>query len=47
MKEMERFGGDRLIDEGKIEEFVFGISMIFRKFLSAAVPLRRDGDDHL
>lgn len=35
MKEVERFGGDRLIDEGRTEEFVFGISMIFRSFLSA------------
>jgi hypothetical protein len=34
MKEIEQFNGGRLIDEGKIEEFVFGISMIFRKFLS-------------
>ncbi len=34
MKEIEQFNGDRLMDEGKIEEFVFGISMIFRKFLS-------------
>ncbi len=34
MKEIEQFNGDGLIDEGKIEEFVFGISLIFRKFLS-------------
>jgi len=34
MKEIEQFNGGRLIDEGKIEEFVFCISMIFRKFLS-------------
>jgi hypothetical protein len=34
MKEIGELGGDRLIEEGKIEEFVFGISMIFRKFLS-------------
>jgi hypothetical protein len=34
LKEIEQFNGGRLIDEGKIEEFVFGISMIFRKFLS-------------
>lgn len=34
MKEIEQFNGDRLIEEGKIEEFVFGISMIFRKFMS-------------
>ncbi|MBN2159213.1 MAG: hypothetical protein JW807_07445 [Spirochaetes bacterium] len=35
MSDLEKFNGDRLIDEGKIEEFVFGISMIFRKFLSS------------
>ncbi len=35
MNEVERFGGDRLIDEGRTDEFVFGISMIFRSFLSA------------
>jgi hypothetical protein len=35
LKEIEDFGGDRLISEGKIDEFVFGISMIFRKFLSS------------
>jgi hypothetical protein len=34
LKEIGELDGDRLIDEGKIEEFVFGISMIFRKFLS-------------
>ncbi len=34
LKEIEQFNGDSLIDEGKIEEFVFGISLIFRKFLS-------------
>ncbi len=34
MKEIEHFNGDRLIDEGRIDEFVFGISLIFRKFLS-------------
>jgi hypothetical protein len=34
LKEIGEFNGDWLIDEGKIEEFVFGISMIFRKFLS-------------
>ena len=34
IKEIEQFNGDWLIDEGKIEEFVFGISLIFRKFLS-------------
>ena len=35
MDEIHRFGGDRLIDEGKIDEFVFGISMLFRSYLSA------------
>lgn len=35
LSDIEKFKGDRLIDEGKIEEFVFGISMIFRKFLSS------------
>jgi len=34
LKEIGELNGDRLIDEGKIEEFVFGISMVFRKFLS-------------
>ncbi len=34
LKEIEQFNGDRLIEEGMIEEFVFGISMIFRKYLS-------------
>lgn len=34
LKEIEQFNGDRLIEEGRIEEFVFGISMIFRKYLS-------------
>jgi hypothetical protein len=34
LKEIEHFNGDRLIDEGKIEEFVFGLSLIFRKYLS-------------
>ncbi|OHD64684.1 MAG: hypothetical protein A2176_10270 [Spirochaetes bacterium RBG_13_51_14] len=34
LKEIEQFNGSRLIDEGRIEEFVFGISMIFRKYLS-------------
>ncbi len=33
--EIGAFAGDRLIAEGKIDEFVFGISMIFRKFLSS------------
>lgn len=35
MDEIHRFGGGRLIDEGRTDEFVFGISMIFRSFLSA------------
>lgn len=34
MEEIYQLGGDRLIEEGRIEEFVFGISLIFRKFLS-------------
>lgn len=34
LKEINSFNGERLIDDGKIEEYVFGISMIFRKFLS-------------
>jgi hypothetical protein len=34
LKEIETFGGGALIDGGRVEEFVFGISMIFRKFLS-------------
>ncbi|MBN1496091.1 MAG: hypothetical protein JXA07_04940 [Spirochaetes bacterium] len=34
LKEIEAFAGETLIADGKIEEFVFGISMIFRKFLS-------------
>ena len=32
--DMENFHGDALIQEGKIEEYVFGISKIFRTFLS-------------
>jgi hypothetical protein len=34
LNEVRALGGERLIDEGRIEEFVFGISAIFRKFLS-------------
>jgi len=34
MNEIRALGVERLIDEGRIEEFVFGISAIFRKFLS-------------
>ncbi|MBP7738759.1 MAG: DUF4381 domain-containing protein [Spirochaetes bacterium] len=34
LKEIEQFNGDRLIEDGRIEDFVFGISMIFRKYLS-------------
>jgi hypothetical protein len=34
LSEIGAFRGDELIDEGRIEEFVFGISMIFRKYLS-------------
>ncbi len=31
---LEKLGPERLISDGKIEEYVLGISMIFRKFLS-------------
>ncbi len=34
LSEIIAFRGDDLIAEGRIEEYVFGISMIFRKFLS-------------
>lgn len=34
LREIEQFNGDRLIEEDRIEDFVFGISLIFRKFLS-------------
>jgi hypothetical protein len=34
LDEIRAFGGDALIDGGRIEEFVFGISMIFRNYLS-------------
>jgi hypothetical protein len=43
LSEIGQFNGDSLIDEGKIEEFVFGISMIFRKFLS--LQFRFDATD--
>ncbi len=35
LKEIEALGGPELIEDGRVEEFVFGISMIFRKFLSS------------
>lgn len=34
MKGVESLEGDRLIEEGRVEEYVFGISMLFRRFLS-------------
>ena len=34
MNEVNGLGGEDVIDEGRIEDFVFGISLIFRKFLS-------------
>ncbi|MDR3238166.1 MAG: hypothetical protein LBT84_06660 [Spirochaetia bacterium] len=33
-RELEEMGGGALIDEGKIDEYAFGISVIFRRFLS-------------
>jgi len=32
--ELDEFGGDKLIYEGKIDEYAFGVSIIFRRFLS-------------
>jgi len=34
MKGIENLEGERLIEEGRVEEYVFGISMLFRRFLS-------------
>ena len=34
MRDLGEFGGDRLIRDGKIDEYAFGISIIFRRFLS-------------
>ncbi len=35
LRDMAKLGGADLIAAGKIEEYVFGVSMIFRKFLSS------------
>ncbi|MCP4138228.1 MAG: hypothetical protein GY754_45115 [bacterium] len=37
--DIEKFGGEALITEGKIEEYVVGISMIFRRYLSALLSI--------
>ncbi len=39
MKDIEAFAGHELIAAGRIEEYVFGISMIFRRFLSRGYGL--------
>ncbi len=33
-KDLKKFKGDKLIEAGKVEEYVFGISQIFRRYLS-------------
>jgi hypothetical protein len=35
MDEIYAFGGNKLIEDGRIEDYIFGISTIFRRFLSA------------
>jgi len=34
-KDLKKLNGEKLIKNGKLEEYVFGISLIFRKFLSS------------
>lgn len=39
LKDIEGLDGRSLINQGKIEKYVFGISMIFRKFISALLSI--------